>query len=70
MRWIKRAILLQVLALGAAAGLIVTLGGFGAFMYDELASAGLLMLAVGAQFGAFRGVRADEELVRSMDRLR
>lgn len=70
LRWVKRAMLLQCLAAGAALGLVVTLGGFGSFMAVELGSAVLPFAALLVQYLALRGIAADEALVRSMDRLR
>lgn len=70
MRWIKRAMAFQMLAVGAALGLVVTLGGFGRFMLPELVSFGLPLLALLLQWMGLRGVAADDALVRSMDRLR
>lgn len=70
MQWIKRAMMFQLLTMGAAAGIVVSLGGFGTFLLDELASFGVLVLGLLFQFLALRGVKSDEDLVRSVDRLR
>jgi len=69
-KWVKRAILLQVIALGWGVGILFSLGGFGTFLWDEMIGNGLLVLALAAIIMALRNIRKDEELVRSMDRIR
>lgn len=69
-RWVKRTMLAQVAALGWGAGILFSLGGFGVFMWDELIGVALLVLAFVAQIMALRNIKKDEELVRSMDRIR
>lgn len=68
--WTRRALLLQTAAVAAATGILLTLGGIGAFLLEELASLGLLVVAWGLIFFAVTFIKKDEELVRSMDRIR
>lgn len=68
--WVKRSMLVQVIATGWGAGILFSLGGFGTFLWDETLGVGLLVLAFIFQVLALRGIRKDEELVRSMDRIR
>lgn len=68
--WVKRSALLQVVALGFGVGILLSLGGFGTYMWDEALGSGLIFLALILQVLAMRYIRKDEELVRSMDRIR
>lgn len=68
--WVRRTLILQTAAVAAALGILLTLGGIGAFLIEELASLGLLVLAWGMIFSAVIFIKKDEELVRSMDRIR
>ncbi|MDX1636676.1 MAG: DUF4293 family protein [Balneolaceae bacterium] len=68
--WVKRTMYLQVTGLGWGVGILFSLGGIGTFLWDELIGVGLLLLALLAQILALRNIRKDEELVRSMDRIR
>ena len=70
MSWVKRTMLVQIAALGWGTGILFSLGGFGVFMWDELIGVGLLLMALVAQVMALRNIKKDEELVRSMDRIR
>lgn len=69
-RWVKRTMLVQVIALGWAIGILFSLGGFGTFLWDEVLGVGLLILALAGLVMAFRNIKKDEELVSSMDRIR
>ncbi len=68
--WVKRTMLAQVAATGWGTGILFSLGGFGVFLWDELLGVALLVLALVAQVMALRNIKKDEELVRSMDRIR
>ncbi|MDZ7771149.1 MAG: DUF4293 family protein [Balneolaceae bacterium] len=69
-RWIGRSLVVQVTTLGYALGILVSLGGFGPFLWDEAVGVLIVALALAAQLYARKKVRDDEELVRSMDRIR
>lgn len=68
--WVRRGLVFQVLGIGFAVGIISTLGGFGLFLWDEILSLALIVLVGVLQYFAMRFIRRDENLVRSMDRLR
>lgn len=70
MKWMKRTMLVQVVALGWGAGILFSLGGFGVFLWDETIGILLLILALTSQILAFRNIKKDEELVKSIDRIR
>lgn len=68
--WISRNLVLQVLTLGYGLGILFSLGGFGSFLWDESIGILMLVLALFAQLYARKKIRDDEELVKSMDRIR
>lgn len=68
--WIKRAMLFQIIALGCGLAVIFTLGGIGSFLWDELISLGMILVGLVLQYGAIHYIKRDENLVRSMDRIR
>jgi hypothetical protein len=68
--WVKKSALLQVIALGFGVGVLLSLGGIGTYMWDEAIGSGLIFLGLIFQILAMRYIRKDEELVRSMDRIR
>lgn len=68
--WVKRTSFLQIVAIGWGVGILFSLGGFGTYLWDESLGVALLVLAFIFQLLALRGIRKDEELVRSMDRIR
>lgn len=70
MRWVKRAMLFQVIALGMNIGIFFTVGRIGMNLMTEALSVGLLMLAFILQYLALHFIDKDEKLVQSMDRIR
>lgn len=70
MAWVKRSALVQVVAFGFCTGVLFSLGGIGTYLWDEALGTGLVFLGLIFQVLALRGIRKDEELVRSMDRIR
>lgn len=69
-RWVKIAMLFQVVALGFGTGILFSLGGFGTYLWDETLSLGLVLIGLILQIVANKYIKKDEELVRSMDRIR
>lgn len=69
-RWIGWSLVVQVTTLGYGLGILVSLGGFGPFLWDEAVGVLIVALALAAQLYARKKVRDDEELVQSMDRIR
>lgn len=70
MSWVKRSMLLQVIALGACFGVLFSLGGIGTYLWDEAVGTALVGLGFLLQLLALRFIKKDEDLVRSMDRIR
>lgn len=68
--WIKYSALFQVIGFGFCTGVLFSLGGIGTYLWDEALGTGLVFLGLIFQILAIRFVRKDEELVRSMDRIR
>lgn len=61
---------MQLVALGAAVGIFFTLGHLTTELWEEALSIGVLVLAVIMCYLAIRFIIKDEQLVRSMDRIR
>jgi hypothetical protein len=70
LKWVKIGTYLQVAALAFALGVLFSLGGFGTFLWREVLSAGVILISLILFWQAGRLIRKDEELVRSMDRIR
>lgn len=70
MAWVKRSAFFQVIAFGFCTGILFSLGGIGTYLWDEALGTGLVFLGLIFQILALRNIRKDEELVRSMDRIR
>lgn len=70
MRWVKNAIFFQILASGTGTGVFLTLGRLGPHLTGETIGLGVLFLAMFFQILANAGIRKDERLVKSMDRIR
>ncbi|HEX6982338.1 MAG TPA: DUF4293 family protein [Balneolaceae bacterium] len=68
--WVTRSLILQVIALGFALGIYISLGGFGVFLWDETIGLGFLVVALLLQLYARKKIKDDIELVQSMDRIR
>lgn len=68
--WVTRAMIFQIIAIGFAAGIMFTLGGIGNYLWDEGLSLLLIILALVLQYLAVHYIKKDENLVKSMDRIR
>ena len=68
--WVKRTMLLPLISAGWGIGILISLGGFGTFLWDETLGVGLILLALVSQILAYRNIKKDKELVQSMDRIR
>lgn len=64
------AITFQVIAFGWGVGILISLGGFGAFLWDEALGVFFLLIALAATAMARKKIRDDQKLVGSMDRIR
>lgn len=61
---------LQVIAFGWGVGILISLGGIGTFLMDESLGVLFLLISLIATAMARKKIRADKELVQSMDRIR
>lgn len=68
--WVKRGMIAQIIALGFCTGVLFSLGGIGTYLWDEALGTSLVGLGFICQLLGLRYIRKDEELVRSMDRIR
>lgn len=69
-KWVKYGALATIIALAICIGTMFSLGGIGRYLWDEALSTGLVVLILALQLLAIRFIKKDEELVRSMDRIR
>lgn len=69
-KWINRLMIVQLIALGYGIGITISLGGIGPYLWDEALGLVMLFIALLAQLYARKKIRDDEELVKSMDRIR
>lgn len=67
---VKIAMLFQIVAFAIAIGVLFSLGGFGRFLLEEAFGTTLILLALIFQFIANKYIHKDEDLVRSMNRIR
>lgn len=70
LRAVKFGTYLQIIALGFATGVLFSLGGFGVFLWEESIGVALLILSLVMFWLAGNGIKKDEALVKSMDRIR
>lgn len=69
-RWVSRLLVIQIITIGFAIGIYISLGGFGTYLWDETIGLGMLVLALVSQLYARKKIKDDIELVKSMDRIR
>lgn len=70
MVWLRRGLIFQVLGLGFSTGVLFSMGGIGTHLIDEGMSILLPAVAFLFMVVALIYIRKDEQLVRSIDRLR
>ena len=70
LRIVKLGTYFQIAAVGFAVSILFTLGGFGTFLWRECIGVSLLVISLGLYWLAGKGIKGDEELVKSMDRIR
>jgi hypothetical protein len=70
LKWAAAAITLHTIAFGWGIGILVSLGGFGYFMWNDAVGAGILLIALIAISIARKKINDDQKLVESMDRIR
>jgi len=69
-KWVKISMIPQLAGLGAAFGVLFSLGGIGTYLWDEAIGVGLAILGLLFLGLALRFIKKDLELVRSIDRIR
>lgn len=69
-KWVGGAIALQTINFGWGIGILISLGGFGFFLWHDALGDGLLLIALIANIMARKKIRDDQKLVKSMDRIR
>lgn len=67
---VKFGTYIQIVALGFGTGILFSLGGFGIFLWQESVGVALLILSLVMFWLAGKNIKKDEELVKSMDRIR
>lgn len=67
---IKIARVFQLVGLAVATAVLFTLDGFGLYLWAEILGTILILLGFILQMLAVRAIKKDEELVRSIDRIR
>lgn len=67
---VKIGTYIQIVALGFGTGVLFSLGGLGIFLWQETIGVVLITVALAMYWLAGRGIKKDEELVKSMDRIR
>lgn len=70
MKFCGYSMLFQVIAIGSGAGILMTIGGIGKDSISEITGISLLVFAWIFQFLAIRGIKSDEKLIKSIDRIR
>ena len=70
LRIVKFGIYIHIVGLGFGTGVLFSLGGFGIFLWQESIGVALLVLSLTMFWLAGRNIKKDEELVKSMDRIR
>lgn len=70
MKCVKFGTYIQIIAVGFGTGVLFSLGGFGIFLWDESIGVALLVFSLAMFWLAGRGIKKDEQLVNSMDRIR
>lgn len=70
LKLVKFATYIQIVALGFGTGVLFSLGGFGMFLWEESIGIALLVISLAMFWLSGRNIKKDEELVKSMDRIR
>ncbi len=70
MKIVKLGTYFQIAGVGFAVSILFSMGGFGTFLWRESLGVLLLVISLGLYWLAGKGIKSDEELVKSMDRIR
>lgn len=68
--WSTAAIFFQTIALGWGVGILISLGGFGTFLWPDVSGVLMLLVSLIGIIFARHKIRKDQRLVDSMDRIR
>lgn len=67
---VKLGTYFQIAGLGFAISILFSMGGFGTYLWRESLGVLFIVISLGFYWLAGRGIKSDEELVKSMDRIR
>lgn len=67
---VKFSTYIQIVAFGFATGIIFSLGSFGTHLWREGLGFGIIVLVLILLWLAGKGIKQDDNLVKSMDRIR
>lgn len=67
---VKGGTYLQIIAFGSAVGVLFSMSGLGIDLWPEAIGMTLIIISLAMFWLAGRNIKADEELVQSMDRIR
>ncbi len=70
LKTVKLATSIQIVAVASAAGVIFSMGGIGSYLWQEALGLLLIIVSLLLLWMAGRGIKKDNELVKSMDRIR
>lgn len=70
LRVVKLGTYFQIAGLGFAISILFSMGGFGTYLWRESLGVLLVFISLGFYWLAGRGIKSDQELVKSMDRIR
>lgn len=69
-KWSDAAVFFQTIAFGWGVGILLTLGGYGLFLWRDAIGALMLLLSLIGILLARHNIRKDQKLVDSMNRIR
>ena len=67
---VKLGTYFQIAGLGFVISILFSMGGFGTYLWRESLGVLLIVMSLGFYWLAGRGIKSDQELVKSMDRIR
>lgn len=70
LRIVKLGTYFQIAGLGFAISILFSMGGFGTYLWRESLGVLFIIISLALYWLAGRGIKGDEELVKSMDRIR
>lgn len=70
LRVVKLGTYFQIASLGFAISILFSMGGLGTYLWRESLGVLFIVISLGLYWLAGRGIKSDEELVKSMDRIR